>query len=150
MGCGDAISEDDSNVTGASVTAGTYSDPVCNGGFRDGVCNALGGDPESCMCLDCAETAYCLGKCNDNGTCEASERDVNGDGDPRPNQTCRDCFQGGTNAPSSSAAEGTTDATTDASNASTDATDAASSDAATTNDAPSSSAAGGGGGGGGV
>ncbi len=65
-------SNDTGNTTSgntAAVTNGTGYDPVCEGGTRDGFCDALGAKPESCMCLDCAQTAYCKKTCQDDGMC---------------------------------------------------------------------------------
>lgn len=84
--CNDAT-VDDSDATG-TVTVGDPVPEACNGGQPDGYCNSLGAVPETCSCFDCVETAYCLGTCNDNGTCEAGE-----------DCTCADCFTPGCEGP---------------------------------------------------
>jgi hypothetical protein len=67
----------------AAVTNGTGYDPVCKGGTRDGFCDAFGQPPESCMCLDCAQTAYCKKACKDDGTCDTNAGE---------DCTCMDCL----------------------------------------------------------
>ena len=70
-------------VTSATITNGTGYHPACNGGVRDGFCNALGADPETCECLDCVDTAFCKGGCKDDGVCNPSQGE---------DCTCKDCI----------------------------------------------------------
>ncbi|NUP12069.1 MAG: hypothetical protein HOW73_38985 [Polyangiaceae bacterium] len=80
--CGDSSATGDPGT--GTFTTSSGEPQACNGDGPDGYCNALGGVPETCSCFDCVETAYCLGTCNDNGTCDAEE-----------DCTCADCFDPG-------------------------------------------------------
>lgn len=79
--CNSAETVDGTSGPTAAVTNGTGYDPICEGGMRDGFCNALGAKPESCMCLDCAQTAYCKMTCKNDGNCDTATEDC----------TCIDC-----------------------------------------------------------
>jgi len=68
--------------TSVTITNGTGYHPACNGGVRDGFCNALGADPETCDCLDCVDTAFCKGGCKNDGVCNPSQGE---------DCTCADC-----------------------------------------------------------
>jgi hypothetical protein len=56
----------------------------CNGNQPDGFCNVFGQDPETCQCADCADSAFCGGKCNDaDGKCTLDQGE---------DCTCKDCY----------------------------------------------------------
>ncbi len=130
VACGTSETVDGASGPTASVTNGTGYDPICEGGVRDGFCNALGAKPESCMCLDCAQTAYCKQMCKNDGTCNQGAGE---------DCTCIDCFgqkdcqsltSGNGNGPGPTSAASTT--TTNSASATTAVTSAASTAAATT------------------
>ena len=82
VACGTNETVDGTSGPTAAVTNGTGYSPQCEGGMRDGFCDALSAQPESCACLDCAQTAYCKSMCKNDGTCTpASGEDC----------TCIDC-----------------------------------------------------------
>ena len=75
MGC---TSDVNNNPSGASESAGAGG-PVggphdsCNGRAPNGYCNAKGGDPEDCSCVDCQSAAFCTNKCVDGDGCKMGE-----------------------------------------------------------------------------
>jgi hypothetical protein len=81
-----AACDSSETTTGGSgtvtVSSGSGNADLCEGGFPDEFCNALGDYPESCKCFDCVSTAKCLGGCNDDGTCGPGE-----------DCTCIDCYE---------------------------------------------------------
>ncbi len=134
VACGTSETVDGTSGPTAAVTNGTGYDPICEGGMRDGFCNALGAKPESCMCLDCAQTAYCKQMCKNDGTCNQGAGE---------DCTCIDCIgqsvngndcqlvpMNGNNGPGPTAAATTT--TNNSASATTADTTAASTAAATT------------------
>lgn len=104
--CGDSEQGTGSTGVGPVGSQGTGYSPACNLDRRDGYCNMLGQNPETCECFDCVDSAKCMGRCNDNGICEdlpeVDDEDC----------TCADCA-GSCNANPDVGAT-TTDATTDA------------------------------------
>jgi hypothetical protein len=129
VACGDADNGTDTTGVGPVGAQGTGYHPACNLDRRDGYCNILGQNPETCECFDCAQAAKCRGKCIDDGTCDydpdnQKEDCTCGDCNPGPNCAAPDPDTSTTDSVQSSTAD--TVATTDA------ATTAATTDAATT------------------
>lgn len=99
--CGDSEQGTGSTGVGPVGAQGTGYHPACNLDRRDGYCNMLGDNPESCECFDCVDSAKCTGKCTDNGSCEAGE-----------DCTCIDCNAGECAPPAETTGEGPGPATT--------------------------------------
>ncbi len=84
VACSDGISGSDTTGVGPVGAQGTGYSPACNLDRRDGYCNALGMDPETCECFDCVNTAFCNGRCQNDGACNYDE-------DTGEDCTCIDC-----------------------------------------------------------
>lgn len=89
VACGDADNGTDTAGVGPVGSQGTGYHPACNLDRRDGFCNGLGQNPETCECFDCANAAMCTGKCVNDGTCNfnpgTTEDCTCGDCNPGPN-----------------------------------------------------------------
>ena len=85
MGC---TTDVDNNASGAAESAGVGG-PVpgphdaCNNRAPNGYCNAKGGDPEDCNCVDCEKAAFCTSKCVDGDGCKLDQGE---------DCTCADCY----------------------------------------------------------
>jgi hypothetical protein len=85
LGCS---SDSNNNPSGGSESAGAGG-PVpgphdsCNGRAPNGYCNAKGGDPEDCNCVDCNSAAFCTSKCVDGDGCKFDQGE---------DCSCSDCY----------------------------------------------------------
>jgi len=86
--CGDSELGTSSAAVGPVGSQGAGYHPACNLDRRDGYCNFLGQNPETCECFDCVDSAACTNKCTDNGACDGEE-----------DCTCADCNGGGNCVP---------------------------------------------------
>jgi hypothetical protein len=112
---------EDSTTSGATVTVstGAQNADLCEGGFPDEFCNALGDNPESCECFDCVNTSKCKQLCTDDGQCAGNE-----------DCSCIDCYN--VLGPQCEPVDPTTDATTDATTDTTAGTGGAATTGSTT------------------
>ncbi|MCA9621249.1 MAG: hypothetical protein KC731_19640 [Myxococcales bacterium] len=78
--------ETTSSSSGSTVSAG--GGPACYGGAPDGECIGNGPQQESCDCPDCAASARCNGRCNDDDNCQYSTDQEN----PGEDCSCADCY----------------------------------------------------------
>ncbi len=84
--CGDSELGTSSAAVGPVGSQGAGYHPACNLDRRDGYCNFIGQNPETCECFDCVDSAACTNKCSNDGACDF--------GDDAEDCSCADCNPG--------------------------------------------------------